>query len=221
MLEAETCSADTYEVVSHVAQASRETTLGAQIGRLDACNEALTAIASDVVDLTAHLGRLQEDADRLERLLAERDAALVATEFELSRLTDMHSVARRDANRCSDAFHEVAAKAGEHAARAAVLERELDVLRTDIADRDRQLARAELELSRRVSTIRPPPDPEDASGHVRFLGLPEGYRLAVSDEPCARPGEPVEIDGMVFRVTRIGPSPLPGDDRPCAFLSLT
>jgi hypothetical protein len=219
-LEGETHAADTYEVIPRAAHASRETALRSQIGRLEACNEALSEIAADVVDLTAHLARLQDDADRLERLLGERDAALVEAELELSRLTDLHSVARRDANRCSDAFQEVAAKAGEHATRVAALERELEALRTEIVDRDERLARAELELSQRPSPLPPRPDPEDARGHVRFLGHPKGYRLAVSDEPCARPGEPVEIDGMVFRVSRIGPSPLPGDDRPCAFLSL-
>jgi chromosome segregation ATPase len=202
-----------------LALASKENALRSEIGRLEACNDALAEIAADVVDLTAHLARLQEAADRLERLLAERDAALVATERQVSRLTDMHAVARQDADRCAAAFHEVTARAGEHAERVAALEQELDGLRADIADRDDRLARAENELFRRAASRSRPPDPDDARGHVRFLSLPEGYRLAVSDEPSPRPGEWIEVDGVAFEVGRIGRSPFPGDDRPCVFLS--
>jgi hypothetical protein len=202
-----------------LALAFRGNALRSEIGRLEACNDALAEIAADVVDLTAHLARLQEAADGLERLLAERDAALVASERQVSRLADMHAVARQDADRCTAAFHEVTARAGEHAGRVAALERELHVLRTDIADRDDRIARAERELSRRAPSLSQTSDPDDSRGHIRFLSLPEGYRLAVSDEPCARPGERIEVDGVAFVVSRIGRSPLPGDDRPCVFLS--
>ena len=44
----------------------------------------------------------------------------------------------------------------------------------------------------------------ETQGHVRFVAFPEGYRLAVSGEPCARAGDVVQIDGRAFRVDRIG-----------------
>ena len=54
--------------------------------------------------------------------------------------------------------------------------------------------------------------------HLLFVWKASGYELV------ERPGEPppvgseVELDGQTERVTKIGPSPLPGDSRPCAYL---
>lgn len=58
-----------------------------------------------------------------------------------------------------------------------------------------------------------------ASGHcVLFVGGPAGYRLVdfVGSVPAA--GERLVLDGRSQRVLRLGPSPLPGDTRRCAFL---
>jgi hypothetical protein len=57
-------------------------------------------------------------------------------------------------------------------------------------------------------------------GHVRFLATPDGYALSGSEESCPGPGDFVEVDGSGYLVARTGPSPLPGDERPCAFLVL-
>lgn len=58
----------------------------------------------------------------------------------------------------------------------------------------------------------------DVDGWVAFAGLPGGYRLVDRDgQPPAR-GDVLELDGASFRVLRLGPSPLPGDERRCAFL---
>jgi hypothetical protein len=56
------------------------------------------------------------------------------------------------------------------------------------------------------------------AGHLRFGAFPDGYRLTASDERCSRPGDLIEIEGRRFLVTRVGRSPLPDDERPCAFL---
>jgi hypothetical protein len=55
-------------------------------------------------------------------------------------------------------------------------------------------------------------------GWVAFLGLPEGYRLVERDGAAPARGDRVEVEGTAFRVLRLGPSPLPGDRRRCAFL---
>jgi len=63
--------------------------------------------------------------------------------------------------------------------------------------------------------------PSPSSAAVAFLCfLPRGreYRLVERWASLPPLGTPVEIDGARFRVARIGPSPLPGDPRPCAFL---
>ena len=115
------------------------------------------------------------------------------------------------------------ARTGERDAQTETLERELEALRAEIITRDGQLSevQAELELFRRTSATPAMRRRSETQGHVRFVGFPEGYRLAVSDEPCARAGDVVQIDGRTFRVERIGTSPLPADDRPCAFLTLS
>ena len=208
--------------MARLSPRSADGTLNTQIGRLDAFDDALADIAADVVDVTEQLGRLREDAGRLERLLSERDAALAAKERELSRLADAVATARGEADRSSGALREVTARADQREAHVVILERELDAVRADVVARDERLAEAlaELELSRRASPVQIR-ERDATNGHVRFLGLPSGYRLAVSDEPCATLGELVEIDGIAFRVSGIGPSPLPADDRPCAFLTLS
>jgi len=60
------------------------------------------------------------------------------------------------------------------------------------------------------------PSPPD--GWVAFLPSPAGYRLAEREGVPPGRGEVVDDDGVPFRVLRLGPSPLPGDRRPCAFL---
>ena len=59
---------------------------------------------------------------------------------------------------------------------------------------------------------------DGAARHLLFVWKPGGYELV------ERPGEPpavgseVELDGATERVTKVGPSPLPADTRPCAYL---
>jgi predicted RNase H-like nuclease (RuvC/YqgF family) len=199
------------------------TDLRSQVRRLDACDDTLTAIAADVVDLATELRRLQEHAGGLERLLSDQDTLLAAKERELTRLADAAATARRDADRRTRALEDMTARTGERDAQTETLERELDALRAEITTRDGQLAevRAELELFRRTSPTSAKRRRSETQGHVRFVASPEGYRLAVSGEPCARAGDMVQIDGRAFLVERVGPSPLPADDRPCAFLTLS
>lgn len=197
------------------------TDVRSQIMRLDACDDTLTVIAADVVDLATQLRGLQEHAGGLERLLSDQDTVLAAKERELTRLADAVETARGDADVSSRALEDMTARTDERDARTATLERELDALRVEITTRDGQLAeaRAELEVVRGTSAsterLR-----SNTRGHVRFVALPEGYRLAVSGEPCASAGDVLQVDGRAFRVDRIGSSPLPADDRPCAFLTL-
>jgi hypothetical protein len=69
----------------------------------------------------------------------------------------------------------------------------------------------------------PEPVPEQAAeeheaGHVLFAGGPNGYRLHERSGAPPRRGNVVELDAERFVVLRLGPSPLPGDRRRCAFL---
>ena len=57
-----------------------------------------------------------------------------------------------------------------------------------------------------------------ADGWVAFVASPDGYRLLERDGSPPNCGAPLELDDGVFVVLRLGPSPLPGDRRRCAFL---
>ena len=78
------------------------------------------------------------------------------------------------------------------------------------ADRDRVLDEAEPLAS----------SPHVEEHHLRFVSAPAGYQLA------ARPGEPPAVGTQIsgtdlpepLVVVKVGPSPLPGDPRPCAYL---
>jgi hypothetical protein len=53
-----------------------------------------------------------------------------------------------------------------------------------------------------------------ARGYLLFVWSPSGYSLREHDGEPPRVGDELE-DGLV--VTKIGPSPVPGDTRPCAY----
>jgi hypothetical protein len=65
---------------------------------------------------------------------------------------------------------------------------------------------------------RPEEEEEVAEGHVLFVPGPDGYRLLARDGDPPSAVDVLELDGVRFRVLRLGPSPLQGDQRRCAFL---
>jgi hypothetical protein len=58
-----------------------------------------------------------------------------------------------------------------------------------------------------------------ADGHLIFVWKPSGYELREGDGDVPPVGAEVEQDGQMLRVTKIAPSPLPGDRRLCAYLA--
>ena len=55
--------------------------------------------------------------------------------------------------------------------------------------------------------------------HLLFVSMPTGYELRERDGELPALGAVVEEEDLGrMVVTRIGPSPLPGDDRRCAYL---
>ena len=57
-----------------------------------------------------------------------------------------------------------------------------------------------------------------ADGHLLFVWKPSGYELREAEGDVPAVGSQVEQDGTLMRVTKIAPSPLPGDGRQCAYL---
>jgi hypothetical protein len=102
---------------------------------------------------------------------------------------------------------QLATGAGEDGARG------IDLLRTRVAE-------AEAELDQPPATEAPEtedttePDP----GYVLFVWSPAGYALLNRSGEPPPVGSEVGISGGRLEVVKIGPSPLPGDRRRCAFL---
>jgi hypothetical protein len=57
-----------------------------------------------------------------------------------------------------------------------------------------------------------------AETYLAFVWTPTGYQLREKQGEPPSVGEEIEEDGTRLRVFKVGPSPLPGDQRPCAYL---
>ena len=63
--------------------------------------------------------------------------------------------------------------------------------------------------------------PGTAARHLRFISTPSGYRLLETEGPPPSTGATVAVSEQLgpFLVMKLGPSPLPNDDRICAYLA--
>jgi hypothetical protein len=57
----------------------------------------------------------------------------------------------------------------------------------------------------------------DHSGYLLFVWSPAGWTMQERDGEAPPPGSTVEDGDRLLRVSRLGPSPLPGDRRRCAY----
>ena len=55
------------------------------------------------------------------------------------------------------------------------------------------------------------------SGHLLFVWSPTGYTLREAEGEPPGVGEELAEGGRTLVVTKIGASPLPGDQRPCVY----
>lgn len=76
----------------------------------------------------------------------------------------------------------------------------------------------ELEPERESESEPEPHSAEGLDGFVLFVATPAGYRLVIPDGITPNRGERLRVEEEWYRVLRLGPSPLPGDRRRCAFL---
>jgi hypothetical protein len=54
--------------------------------------------------------------------------------------------------------------------------------------------------------------------YLLFVWTPNGYELREQQGELPEPGAEIEVGEQRLRVTKIAPSPLPGDSRRCAYL---
>ena len=59
---------------------------------------------------------------------------------------------------------------------------------------------------------------EPASAHLLFVPTPARYLLVERDGAPPEPGAKLELEQGAFAVAKLGDAPIPGEDRPCAFL---
>lgn len=199
-------------VIGRASTAPHDSPGDASSARLAGCDESLSTITADVAALVEELDQLRALARELADRHAEQETLLAHQRSELAELDAERSLVRLR----TDELQAAERRLEESDGRVAFLTRELDALGEALAARERRTA----EVEHTVETTRDEAAESHSAGHVRFVASPDGYRLATSDERCARAGDVVEIDGRSFVVTRVGRSPLPDDARPCAFLAL-
>ena len=61
-------------------------------------------------------------------------------------------------------------------------------------------------------------DEHERTGYLVFVWSPRGYELEERPGVPPETGSEVSEDDRRFRVTKVGPSPLPGDARACVYL---
>ena len=152
----------------------------------------------------------------VERVLRVGAADLEGRETELAELA--HELQGREA-RIREDEAEVARRRSELGAvelkRAAVELREQAV-----ATRESEVSAREGELDARAGGVSDAPV-EDAAPSPLLVFVPgPGYRLTETEHGALRRGDPLELEGEAYLVGRVGPSPLPDDERRCAYLVL-
>jgi hypothetical protein len=143
---------------------------------------------------TTDLDARESDLVDLVRELSEREADLRAAEAELTR--------RRG-------------ELGAVELRRAALERREQAL----VAREEQISATEARLAERDVISSSDDQPAETVTRVQLAFVPEGaYRLVELEHAELATGSALEVDGKQYVVARIGPSPLHGDRRRCAYL---
>ena len=204
--------------------------------------EAATAALRDARDLLeehdARITNAIRELDDLRSTLAERDALLTEKELELTRLENERLRALRGAEDATTALRESRELFDEHVKSIATSTRGLEELRSQLAERDRQLEEAERERSRLDEAL------EEERAAVADLqagatstvdAFDDGQRLPATcflrlsrraiDWWCPTSRVHDRMTRSMPRanrssVVRVGRSPFPTDNRSCAYLQL-
>jgi hypothetical protein len=58
----------------------------------------------------------------------------------------------------------------------------------------------------------------NGQSYLAFVWTPNGYELHEEHGEPPQTGQTIENNGKTWRVAKVAPSPLPGDDRLCVYL---
>jgi chromosome segregation ATPase len=198
---------------------------------LGAREETVRAAERDVAVRKQELGAVElrsAAVARREDAAADREASLEQASAELTSRADQLA---EDKRRFEELDADVANRQRMLAAgQASLLERErrlgdqeaeLARLATALAESGRllEVERARVpsgrdELSHGVESLS---SGLEAADHILYVAG-DGYQIVERDGSAPAVGAVVEVDGRELVVSRVGRSPLPGDDRACAFL---
>jgi hypothetical protein len=176
--------------------------------------EQAAIVEQTLGDLERREEQLRDSKSAIERLLRLGQRDLDLRESDLVRhgreLDDREARLEREAA-------EVARRRAELGA--------VELKRAALEQRDRALAAREAELDARQPTAPEPGTGEpladtpagQASTLLLFVPGPSYRLVEIVREPVSA-GDEVEVEGIGYRVARIGPSPLPSDGRRCVYL---
>ncbi|MDQ3379912.1 MAG: hypothetical protein M3546_06275 [Actinomycetota bacterium] len=182
--------------------------------------EQVARLHETVAGLEQREQLLRDSRASVERVLRVGTSDLDARESELAGT--IRSVADREGQLRADET-DLARRRGELGAvelkREAIEQREraLDEREERLSQRERALDEREERLSQReAASARLEPV---HLGVVTLAFIPGvAYRLAELEPTTVMPGATLQLDAHDYLVARVGPSPLPGDDRRCAYL---
>jgi hypothetical protein len=195
-----------------------EATLAAQARRL---GETADRVAAEVAGLVERERAVGERERRLDERL-ERDAHV------LDERRDELAALARDLVERQRGVEELDRRAGEldgREQRLASREEELHAREARLLADELAVRRRSDELDLREEALAALPQPPSSGPRsepdrcLLFVPQADGYRLLSIDIAPPAPGERLELEGEPFSVVRLGPSPLPGDHRRCAYLA--
>lgn len=169
--------------------------------------ETAARFDASIADLERREELLRDSRASVERLLRLGKTDLDARENELAEL--LRELTEREA---------LVAQSEEELARRRQELGAVELLRASVERRERDLAARETRLAEIESEPRAPSGP-NSTEPVELVFVPgAAYRLVELSLSEAAPGAVVELEGESFVVSKVGPCPLPGDKRRCAFL---
>ena len=171
------------------------------------------ALESAIADLERRESLLRDSRASLERLLRLGTSDLDSRESELAEL--IRELTARE-ERLQDAESELTRRRSELGA--------VELKRASVEQRERTLAEKEVELEERersapsaLEEARPLPGTPARPVELAFVpGV--RYRLVEIAGAALEPGAAFTHDEYEYVVARVGPAPLPGDTRRCAYL---
>ncbi len=180
---------------------------------LTATEERLVARGDELSAEIAMLKQTREQIERMAGLLEELRSELAGKIHELtelrgtaaiwtSRVADVEAEVESLTARTNETARDLNALAAAHAATPAI-----DAVTETHAP------------SSSPNEAAAPARPADTSGHILFVPTDDGYELVDHIGAAPGVGEVVEVGDRSWVVTKIGCSPLPFDDRACAFLA--